>query len=202
MPCKHTWNRSRAPLILYLNWGEQSAICPSSFTCRKSTPPSTLWTGGWVSPISGLNTLDKKNLMPLPGTEAAVLTDAMYLYITRQKKHRILKNATDICWMLQEKVLKHHINTGSTLKNTTFIKHDNMVYSILQTQSIYFHYPLYPSETAHSAQFLHMVGYSLHAYDTKEKWLCFLSNYHVIGLTWHILFQYLSMLFRYDWPSW
>jgi len=50
-----------------------------------------------VSPISGLNTLDKKNLMPLPGTEAAVLTDAMYLYITRQKKHRILKNATDIC---------------------------------------------------------------------------------------------------------
>jgi len=40
-----------------------------------------------VSPITGLNTLDKKNLMPLPGTKAAVLTDAMYC--TLQDKRNI-----------------------------------------------------------------------------------------------------------------
>jgi len=71
--------------------------------------------------------------------------------------------------MLQANVLKDHINTGSTLKKTTFIKHGNMVYSILHTQSVCFHYPLFPSEIAHSSQFLDMVGYSLHAYDTTEK---------------------------------
>jgi len=71
--------------------------------------------------------------------------------------------------MLQAKVVKHHINTGSIFKNTTFIKHDNIVYSILQTQSVYFHYPLFPSEIAHSSQFLDMVVYSLHAYDTTDK---------------------------------
>jgi len=71
--------------------------------------------------------------------------------------------------MLQAKVVEHHINTGSIFKNTTVIKHNNMVYSILQTQSIYLHYPLFPSEIAHSAQFLDTVGYSLRVYDTTEK---------------------------------
>jgi hypothetical protein len=48
-----------------LDWGEWSASCPGRFTPGKIAP-GTHWIGGWVGPITGLDSVDKKEILPLP----------------------------------------------------------------------------------------------------------------------------------------
>jgi hypothetical protein len=42
---------------LAVDRGEWSAACPSHFSSRERVP-GTLWIGGWVGPISGLDAVE------------------------------------------------------------------------------------------------------------------------------------------------
>jgi hypothetical protein len=48
--------------------GEWSASRPGRFTPRERAP-STHWIGGWVDPRAGLNDVEKKKFLTLPGLE-------------------------------------------------------------------------------------------------------------------------------------
>jgi hypothetical protein len=48
--------------------GEWSASRPCRFTPGERTP-STLWIGGWVDPRAGLDDVEKRKFLTLPGLE-------------------------------------------------------------------------------------------------------------------------------------
>jgi hypothetical protein len=48
--------------------GEWSASRPSRFTPRERTP-NTHWIGGWVGPRAGLDNVEKRKFLTLPGLE-------------------------------------------------------------------------------------------------------------------------------------
>jgi hypothetical protein len=51
-----------------IDGGEWSASCPDQFTPRKIVP-GIHWIGGWVSPRAGLDVVEKRTILPLPGFE-------------------------------------------------------------------------------------------------------------------------------------
>jgi hypothetical protein len=55
-------------LTLALAGGEWSASRPGRFTPGERAP-STHWIGGWVNPKSGLDDVEKRKFLPLPGLE-------------------------------------------------------------------------------------------------------------------------------------
>jgi hypothetical protein len=61
-------SESIAPLFLTstLDGGEWSASRLGRFTPGEEAP-GTHWIGGWVGPRAGLDALDKRKILPLPG---------------------------------------------------------------------------------------------------------------------------------------
>jgi hypothetical protein len=55
-------------LTLALVGGEQSTSRPSCFTHRERAH-TTYWTGGWVDPRAGLDNVEKRKFLTLPGLE-------------------------------------------------------------------------------------------------------------------------------------
>jgi hypothetical protein len=53
--------------------GEWSASRPGPFTTGEKAP-GTHWIGGWVDPRAGLDTVDKRKLLTLPGLELRPLS--------------------------------------------------------------------------------------------------------------------------------
>jgi hypothetical protein len=53
--------------------GEWSASCPGRFTLGKRAP-GTHWIGGWVDPRTGLDELEKRKFLTLPGLELRPLS--------------------------------------------------------------------------------------------------------------------------------
>ena len=51
--------------------GEWSALRPSSYTHRE-TAPGTHWTVSWVGPRAGLDAMDRRYVLPLPGIEPLI----------------------------------------------------------------------------------------------------------------------------------
>jgi hypothetical protein len=47
--------------------GEWSASRPGRFTPWGTTPPGTRWTGGWMSLKAGLDEVEKRKFLTLPG---------------------------------------------------------------------------------------------------------------------------------------
>jgi hypothetical protein len=39
------------------------------FLPPRETAPGTHWIGGWVGPKTGLDVVDKRNILPLPGIQ-------------------------------------------------------------------------------------------------------------------------------------
>jgi hypothetical protein len=58
-----------ASLHLALDVGRWLASCPSRFTSREKVP-GTYWVGGWVGYTASLDTVQKKNLLPLSRNES------------------------------------------------------------------------------------------------------------------------------------
>jgi hypothetical protein len=52
--------------------GEWSVSRPSCFTPGERVP-STHWIGGWVGPRAGLNDLEKRKFLTLPGLKLGLL---------------------------------------------------------------------------------------------------------------------------------
>jgi hypothetical protein len=48
--------------------GERLASCPDCFTPGERIP-STHWAGGWVDPRAGLDDMEKRKFLTLPGLE-------------------------------------------------------------------------------------------------------------------------------------
>jgi hypothetical protein len=48
--------------------GEWSASCPGHFTPEEEAP-GTHWIGGWVDPRAGLNAVENRKFLTLPGLE-------------------------------------------------------------------------------------------------------------------------------------
>jgi hypothetical protein len=46
--------------------GEWQASLPGCFT-RGERAPGTQWIGGWVGPITGINDVEKRNILSLSG---------------------------------------------------------------------------------------------------------------------------------------
>jgi hypothetical protein len=46
--------------------GEWSTSCPSRFTPGEKAP-ATHWIGGWVDPRAGLDDIEKRKFLTLPG---------------------------------------------------------------------------------------------------------------------------------------
>jgi hypothetical protein len=59
-------------LTLALNGGKWSASRPGRFTSGEIIP-GTLWIGGWVGPRAGLDDVEKRKILPLPGLELTPL---------------------------------------------------------------------------------------------------------------------------------
>jgi hypothetical protein len=55
-------------LTLVLDGGEWSASRPGRFTPEESAP-GTHWIGGWVGPRVRLDSMEKRQILPLPGIE-------------------------------------------------------------------------------------------------------------------------------------
>jgi hypothetical protein len=53
--------------------GERSGSHPSCFTPRERAP-STHWAGGWVGPRTGLDDVEKRKFLTLPGLELRPLS--------------------------------------------------------------------------------------------------------------------------------
>jgi hypothetical protein len=53
--------------------GEWSASCPGRFTPGERAP-GTHWIGGWVGPRPGLNDVEKRKFLTLPGLELRPLS--------------------------------------------------------------------------------------------------------------------------------
>jgi hypothetical protein len=64
-------------LTLALVGGEWSASCPSRFTPRE-TFPGTQWIRGWVGLRAGLEDVEKRQFLPLPGIELRPLGQSLY----------------------------------------------------------------------------------------------------------------------------
>jgi hypothetical protein len=59
-------------LISELDGGERSASLPGLFTLPGKEPqgaPGTHWLGGWLSPKTGLDDVERRQILPLPGLE-------------------------------------------------------------------------------------------------------------------------------------
>jgi hypothetical protein len=52
--------------------GEWSASRPGRFTSGEKAP-GTHWIGGWVSPKTGLDDIEGRKILPLPGIEPHLL---------------------------------------------------------------------------------------------------------------------------------
>jgi hypothetical protein len=55
-------------LVTVLDGGELSASRPGHFAPRERAH-GTHWIGGWVGPGAGLDAVEKRKMLPLPGTE-------------------------------------------------------------------------------------------------------------------------------------
>jgi hypothetical protein len=60
-------------IFLALPGGEWSASCPCCFTPRQRAS-GTHWIGGWLDPRAGLDNVEKRKFLTLPGLELRPLT--------------------------------------------------------------------------------------------------------------------------------
>jgi hypothetical protein len=93
------WRYSSIFLNLALDGGEWSASCPGRFT-PYDRPSGTHWTGGWVGPRAGRDTLENRKILTLP----AMLYRALLNDLGGKKVVYFLKSYThkrETTWKLQ-----------------------------------------------------------------------------------------------------
>jgi hypothetical protein len=71
------WTHSSAILTLAPDRGAWSASHPNLFTPSDDTPDSH-WTEGWVGSRTGLDTMEKRKILALPGTETRPSSPSPY----------------------------------------------------------------------------------------------------------------------------
>jgi hypothetical protein len=95
MPWRHMgeWKYSSTILKLDIRWRWVVSFTPQPLYPGE-TAPGTLWIGGWVGPRTGLDDVERRKILPLPGLELRPLGLPGHSHIIYKLKHTLLIKLT------------------------------------------------------------------------------------------------------------